>query len=174
MLWSATARRLLDSKRFGEDLLAIVALYLCVHDVLLLVSGKRRIPADDESLADCPIATDELQRLDARLEAFRNEIVHLSDKTQDGGELRTRYTHDPPYFVFESSVGDRGKLEFDSISRPEIEGLLNTIDPWLRDHWERITHAGFDEDAAVALGEKIDRTMRALADDADQAINPEG
>jgi len=162
MLWSATAKRLLG-KGFGEDLLAIVSLYLCVHEACLLVTGKRRIAPDQVALADCPIPLPDLHAMDRRLEALRNEVMHLADMTQKGRGFGTHHTHEPPYFVFESSVGDRGQLGHDSISRLEIEELLETLDPWIRRHWERIVHTDFSEDAATALREKIETTMLGLS-----------
>lgn len=164
LLWSTTTKRLLESNGFGEAQLAIVALYLCVHEAVLLINGKRRIDGDKEARADCPIEPNDLEDLRDRLERFRNEVLHLSDKTQEGRAVHTRWTADPPHFVFESSVGDRGELEWDSISRADIEGWLTTLDPWLHRHWGRLVHEEFDEVTAATLRAKIDETMTALAD----------
>lgn len=162
-LWSATTKSLLDKKGLGGSYMAMVALYLCVKEACLLNDGNEHgdVPGDDVARADCPIAPRELRKVRDRLQGFRDEVLHLSDKSEEGRALHTSYTADPPYFVFRSSVG-RKTMDFDEISKPEIEGLLATLDPWLDRHWERLVHEEDTPEKTAALAAKIDATMRAL------------
>jgi hypothetical protein len=164
LLWSATAKRLLEGG-FGEAQLAMVALHLCVKQAHLLVSGKPpRIPGDQEALADAaPFDASELKELRDTVEAFRDEILHLSDKMQDGRAVNVSWTTDPPYFEVRSSIErERGKLEWDRITKAEILDLLEKLHPWLHRQWERLEHEDDDPAEAEALAAKIDKTMRAL------------
>ena len=163
MLWSSTTKRLLKANEPGEAMLAMVSLYLCLNEACLLVEGRRRVPYDDVARSDCPIDPSELERLRDRAEGFRDEVLHLSDKTQEGRAVHTAWTADPPFFVFKSCVGDRGKLELDSISRPEVEELLRKLDPWLHRHWERLVHEDDDIESAASLRAKMEGVMGALS-----------
>lgn len=98
--------------------MAIVALYLCLKHAHLLVSGKPpRIPGDEKALADAaPCDADELMALRDRVGGFRDEILHLTDKEQVGRGVGVSWTTAPPYFEVETSVGQRGKLEWDSMT----------------------------------------------------------
>jgi hypothetical protein len=164
LLWSVTTKRLLDSNGFGEAQLAMIALYLCLKEAHLLVHGKPpRIPGDHHALADgAPFSEAELRHLCDRAKGFRDEIMHLSDKEQDGRAVTVSWTADPPYFAVRSSVGERGRLAWDSITKAEILDLLAKLDPWLHRQWERLVHEDDDPTKAEPLTAKIDRTMRAL------------
>jgi hypothetical protein len=164
MLWSATARRLLAANRFGEAQMAMVALYLCLKHAHLLVSGKPpRILGDEKALADAaPYDADELRALRDRIGGFRDEILHLTDKEQVGRAVTVAWTTGPPYFAVRSSIGQRGQLEWDDMTRAEMIEILDTLDPWLHRQWERQIDDERDPEKAQALAEKVDRTMRAL------------
>jgi hypothetical protein len=154
LLWSGTTKRLLGSNGLGEKYLAMVALYLCLKEACLLVEGKRVqarfvVPRDELALADCPFDLAELQGMRDRAEKFRDEVLHLSDKTQDGRALHTSWTIEKPQWTFKSSVGSGRKLEWDSISQEEIEQILKTLNPWLRGHWERLTQEETGIDASI-------------------------
>lgn len=164
LLWSGTAKRLLDGG-FGEAQLAMVALHLCVKQAHMLVSGKPpRIPGDEEALADAaPFDADGLKKLRDRAEGFRDEILHLSDKMQEGREVNVSWTRDPPYFAVRSSIErQRGKLEWDTITKAEILDLLAKLEPWLHRQWERLLHEDDDHADAEALAARINAAMRAL------------
>jgi hypothetical protein len=139
MVWSAATRSLLAADGLGERYLAFVAFYLCLKESSLLVDGEGSgtVPGDPIARADCPIDPRALRKLRDRLRGFRDEILHLSDKSEEGRSLTTSWTTDRPFLVFRSSVG-RSALAFDEISRPEVEGFLEQLDPWLRRHWERL------------------------------------
>ncbi|HXK40110.1 MAG TPA: hypothetical protein VJ837_04730, partial [Candidatus Paceibacterota bacterium] len=81
----------------------------------------------------------ELRKLRDRLQRFRDEVLHLSDKSEEGRTLGTTYSATPPRFTFRSSVGRR-KLEFDEITRDDIENVLRILDPWLQRQWNRLVH----------------------------------
>jgi hypothetical protein len=154
LLWSATTKKLLSANGLGERYLAMVALYICLKHACLLVEGKRvqarfLVSGDELALADCPFSLAELQGMRDRAERFRDEILHLSDKIQIGRELSTSWTSEQPYMTFKSSVGSGRKLEWDSISQPEIEQALATLNPWLRRHWERLTQEETGIDVSV-------------------------
>jgi hypothetical protein len=176
MLWSSTTKNLLAANGFGEAQLAMVSLYLCLKEAHLLVAGKPpRVPGDEVALADPTYDANGLMALRDRAKHFRDEILHLSDKSQAGRAVHVSWTADPPHFVIKSSIGQRGKLAWDSISRAEVEDLLATLDPWLHRHWERLVHEDDDEVHAAALGAKIDATMEALGGvRGDEADLPEG
>jgi hypothetical protein len=162
MLWSATTKKLLASNGFGEAQLAMVSLHLCLKEAHLLVAGKPpRVPGDDVALADSKFDADELLALRNRVRNFRGEILHLSDKSQEGRAVHVSWTAETPHFAIKSSIGQRGKLDWDTITRAEVEGLLSDLDPWLQRHWERLVYED-DEVSSAALGAKIDATMRAL------------
>ncbi len=144
MLWSYTTKGLLKANEPGEAMLAMVSLHLCVKEACLLVEGKGRVLGDEKARADCPV---DVSAWEKRMRGFRHEVLHLSDKTEDGRAVHTTWTADPPYFVFRSSVGDRGELKWDSISRPEIEELLANLDPWVHKHWDRLVHEDDETDA---------------------------
>ena len=134
MLWSATTKKLLASNGFGDDV----------------------------ALADSKFDADELLALRNRVRNFRGEILHLSDKSQEGRAVHVSWTAETPHFAIKSSIGQRGKLDWDTITRAEVEGLLSDLDPWLQRHWERLVYEDDDEVSSAALGAKIDATMRAL------------
>ena len=160
MMWSSTTKRLLKAGEPGEAILAMVALYLCIKETCLLIEGRPDVPLDDEARADCPVDPRELRKLRDRLQGFRDEILHFADKADEGRELRTKWSADPPHFTYESSVG-RDQVGWDSISRPEIEELLAKLDPWLHRHWERLVHEDDGVDAA-ALNAKMDAFVATL------------
>jgi hypothetical protein len=140
-IWSVTTKRLVNSVDAGEARLAVVALCLCLNNAWLLVQGKRGISPDGEARSDCPLALDELKRQRDRLERFRDEVLHLSDMTETGHGIVASWTRQTPYFVHTSSVNSdrrrRGTFTEDSISRTEIEGLQEQLDPWLARHHRR-------------------------------------
>ena len=158
-LWSATTKRLLNTNEPGETALAMVALHLCLKYTCLLIEGRAGLPADVQARATCPIQPRRLRRWRDRLQGFRDEVLHISDESEEGRGLKWHWTASPPHFAFESSIGRR-TFRHDKISRAEIEELLKLLDPWLRDHWERLV---LEEDVdQAALGAKIDATMGAL------------
>ena len=146
LLWSATTRTLLGADGLGEKYLAFVAFYLCLKDACLLVDGSPSgdIPRDPVARADCPMDLDELRKLRDRAAWLRHEILHLSDKRDDGRALEMTWTIERPYPVFRSSVG-RDTLAFDEMSKPDVGAILDKLDPWLRRHWDRLVHE--DDDA---------------------------
>jgi hypothetical protein len=73
-----------------------------------------------------------------------------------------------PYPVFRSSVGQY-TLAYDEMSKPEVERILDELDPWLRRHWERLVHEDDDAETQAALGAKINAVMGALAERSDEA-----
>jgi len=168
LAWSATTKRLLDSKGFGEAQLAIVSLYLCLKDAHLLLAGKKpRLPGDEVAATDAPYDAAALLALRDRVGKFRHEIVHFSDKEQEGREVRGSWTREASYFALTSSVGQHGTLEWDTITRAEVEDILISLDPWLRRHWERLVREDpVDQDA---LRRKIDTTMVALGGNTEEA-----
>lgn len=176
MLWSATTKKLLGANGFGEAQLAVVSLYLCLKEAHLLVAGKPpRVPGDTVALRDSLYDADELLALRDRVRNFRDEILHLSDKEQEGRDVRISWTRDPPYFAVRSSIGQRGELEWDTITRADVEELLADLDPWLHRHWERLVHEDDAPETAEALAAKIDATMRALGGHlAEREARPDG
>jgi hypothetical protein len=170
--WSAATKRLLNTNEPGETALALVAMHLCLKYTCMLIDGRARVPADVQARSTCPIEPRRLRRWRDRLQGFRDEILHISDESEEGRGLNWHWTAAPPHFAFESSVGRR-KFRHDRISRPEIEELLKQLDPWLHDHWERLVHEeDVDQDA---LGAKVDTTMRALGTvTGDSEIQPGG
>jgi hypothetical protein len=52
-------------------------------------------------------------------------------------------------------------MGFDEITREEIENLLDTLDPWLQRHWERLVHEDDTPESQAALAARIASTMRA-------------
>lgn len=164
MMWSATAKRLLQSTGPGEQMLAMVALYLCLKETCLLIEGKPDVPHDAEARDSCPVPPRQLRKLRDRLQGFRHEVMHLADKSLDNHrEIRTKWSADEPHFTYESSVG-RDHIAWDAMTRSEVETLLGELDPWLHDCWERLVSA---RDPAVddALRVKIGAVMSALADE---------
>lgn len=146
----------------------MVSLYMCLKEAHLLVAGKPpRVPGDEIAAADGPYDADALIVLRDRVKNFRNEILHLSDKSEEGREVHVSWTADPPHFAIRSTIGERGKLESDTITRTEIEAILADFDPWLRRHWDRLVHEEpADPDVLAAM---IETTMRKLGGaDADQ------
>src|SRR5262249_11625913 len=137
MVWSSTTKRLIKQVEPGEAMLAMVAFYLCLKDVRLLIEGIPQVPLEPAMRKTCPVDVKDLKKLEDRLRLFRNEVLHLSTKTDDGREFRFNWSADPPHFTYASTVGNK-KFEWDSITRPEIETLLAHLDPWLHDHWERM------------------------------------
>jgi hypothetical protein len=163
LLWGGTAKRLLEGG-IGEAQLALVALHLCVKSAHQLIAGKGRIPPDEAALADgAPYDPGELKGVRDRFEGFRDEILHLSSKEQEGRGVTVSWTHDPPHFSVRSSIErERGKLEFDEITKAQITGIIEQLDPWLRRQWERLIDDGHDPDDAEALAAKINEVMRTI------------
>jgi hypothetical protein len=154
----------MSSDGVGERYLAIVALYLCVKEASLLIDGNEYgdVPGDPVARADCPMEPRDLRKLRDRLGRFRHEILHLSDKSEEGRSLNMTWTVERPYWTFRSSVG-RETLGYDEISQVEINNLLDSMDLWLRPHWERLVHEDDSPEKAAALAVKIDSVMGALS-----------
>lgn len=161
-LWSATARTLLHAHSMGEPMLGIVAAHLCLSDVCLFLDGAPHVPADDIIRADCPVPPRAVRRLRDRLTPLRNEVLHLSEKSDDGRILETRWSAEPPEFTFRSSVG-RGRVRWASITRAEIGDVLKLLDPWLERHIDRLVRQHDPVDHA-AVARKIDAALQALVD----------
>lgn len=164
MMWSATTKRLLESPQPGEQMLAMVAFYLCLKETCLLIEGKPDVPHDAEARDSCPVPPRQLRRLRDRLQGFRDEVMHLSDKSLDDHRvIQTKWSADEPHFTYESSVG-RDHVGWDKMTRDEVQDVLGRLDPWLHDCWERITSER-DPVADDALRAKIDAVMSALAEE---------
>jgi len=154
---------MLGADGLGEKYLAYVAFYLCLKDACLLVDGNKfgDLPGDPIARADCPMAPKNLRKLRDRVAGFRHEVLHLSDKKEDGRSLNMTWTIERPYPVFRSSVG-KDTLAYDEMSKLEVEGILDKLDPWLRRHWDRLVHEDDDAEMQAALGDKINSaTVRA-------------
>jgi len=139
-LWSITTRRLVNSFDLGEVRLSVVALHQCVNYAWLLVTGKRGVDLNADARSDCPLDLTELERLRERLRQMRDEVLHLSDKTEHGHFVNTSWTRDEPFLTVSTSVskGRAGEVRQDSISRTEVETLLDRLDPWLKRHHHRL------------------------------------
>jgi hypothetical protein len=87
LLWSRAARRLLYADEPAEAQLGVVALHLCVKLAGQLADGTALVPAEMTARADCPVDPRELRKFRDRLAGFRDEVLHLSDKIDDGREV---------------------------------------------------------------------------------------
>lgn len=142
-LWSNAARRLISTTNFADVQLGFVALYLCVRCAALLIDGNDSgsIPADLTARDDCPILPKALHKLRDRLEKMRDEILHLSDRTEEGREIGMSWSTDAPDLTFRSTVGSH-VIAKDEMTRPEVEAILDKLDPWLRLHLDRLLAEG--------------------------------
>ncbi len=155
--WSRTTRLLLDQHDWGQQLLVRVALFLALHDACLLVQGRgkgrKRQPAYEPAVADCPFGVDGLRIHHDRLAQWRDEVVHFADQG-DGAQLGWRVAVEEPV-TYSSTVGDRDKRGTDELTRPEIEEVLVRLDDWLHPHWDvlvSLRHGSQPgEDDALAL-----------------------
>jgi hypothetical protein len=143
LMWSSAARRLLHADQPAEAQLAFVALHLCVKLASQLVDGTALVPAEITARIDCPVDPRELRRIRDRLAGFRDEILHLPDKVDDGREISMSWSADPPHFTLKSTVG-RYTIGRDSMAREDAERLLDQLDPWLRRHYERLLRQRVD------------------------------
>jgi hypothetical protein len=170
-VWSATTRRLLNAPGAGEARLVVVALHQCLFCASLVVAGHPddvTIPPDAAALADCPIATDELHRQCERVQAMRDEVLHLSKLTRAGRGIVSSWTRTPPYFVHKTSVNSKvdrssGTFDQDEITLTDIEVLLDALDPWLQRHHHRWIS---EEQASDANGVEDDFVVECIDHDA--------
>jgi hypothetical protein len=139
LVWSAAVRRLLHANQAAEARLAVVAFHLYVELADHLVIGFALVPADPQAAESYPGDPRELRRLMAMLGGLRDEILHFADKVDDGREISVSWTTDPRETTIMSSVGrQHGRFTRASITRGEIEGLLDRLDPWLQGQYHRL------------------------------------
>jgi hypothetical protein len=118
-------------------------MYLCVKYVLLFVKGattaRGRVDAD---LAGdpCPIPATRLQSVVSRLRALRDHVLHEFefDRSEEGYALIIEWASDP-MSVTMTSVAPSGPGAYMTLQ--EIESLVDSLEPWLRRHWERLTRS---------------------------------
>lgn len=138
LLWSRAARGLLHADQFAEAQLSFVALYLSLKYTALLLEGTAAMPGDKLARADCPLNARNLRKFRNRVEKFRDEILHLSDKFEEGREVSVHFTAHPMELTLVSTVGRRS-MTTDSMTRSEIEATLDRLEPWLSGHFDRLT-----------------------------------
>jgi len=137
MMWSSTTRRLLTVDQPGDQMLAMVAMYLCMKSACLLIDGGRDVPLDGAARADCPVPIKQLHHMRDRLQLFRDEVLHFTDTSDSNRGISLRWSADPPHYVYESSVGRTNPVRAE-ITKSEIEGMLAKLEPWLYRHWKRL------------------------------------
>ena len=137
IMWSYAARRLLRSGHHTDAQLGFVAFYFCVKLTSQLVNGRRSpmVPADLTARGDCPVARRRLRALADRLRGFRNGILHWSDNFEEGSAIATHWTAGS--MVLETSTGGSSA----TLTREEVEALLDRLEPWLARHYQRLLEA---------------------------------
>jgi hypothetical protein len=141
LLWGHAARRLLTAGKPIETRLAFVALHQCVKLSRDLVDGigKVALPPDPEarnSLGDVRL----LRHREQRLAGFRDEVLHMHDHAEDDRTIELSWTADPPSFSITSTVG-RNETNRDTLTRPDFEGILDDLMPWLDQQQSRLLAA---------------------------------
>jgi hypothetical protein len=148
-LWSQASRRLLAEPHFTSGLLGVVAAYLCVDNCVKLVAGFGGVHGDEIAAADCPVSIKDLRRARNRLNGMRDTILHLGDITADGSAVNVDWRRNPDP-IMTISTADTGRGRHASMTRTEIDTLLDALDPWLRRHYRRLVLDAPDDEAAAA------------------------
>ena len=72
---------------------------------------------------------------------MRHEILHLSELTEDGRGIEISWSIDAPDLTFRSTVGQH-VIAKDAMTWPEVEAILDKLDPWLSFHLDRLLAEG--------------------------------
>lgn len=138
MVWSATTRRLLGGPTHGERMLSLVAMYMCLWDADRLLHGMDgSLQGDAEARADFPLDRSRFRKVVERYQRIRDSVLHLSDRTTDGHGWTWSVTTAEPTGRFTVAVATSDGVQSDTVTRLEMEGLLDQLDPWLHRHWQR-------------------------------------
>lgn len=139
LFWAVAARRLVDSGQFVEIQLGLVATYVFVRHCERLVAGSVSVPADADAARSCPWSAEKLKEVGDYLADLRDQVLHFYDMDDPGRELGVSVTTDPVFEMTITRTVVRKSVKSKSVTRSELLGYLDELEPWLRDQFARLT-----------------------------------